>query len=650
MKLVLAILPITMTFTRAARTDSAFAHIYEQMDRYHLTFDVYTDADAGGNHYEPSEWMNGVAVQLDPFWSPGLDSTMTCIRCRYIANSAEWAGVGWVDAQGYDLTGADTCWFWAKGEVGGERIEFGVGGRPRDSIHEYTTVTLTDRWSRYAIPLRGGVLRNLHRGFYWVATRINNPQGCVFYVDNIQFNQQRVDSLRFILTYVPLHYPHDRTWALNQAYTYSNALAMISMVSRGSSEDMERARKLGDAFALCQVSDRLFTDGRLRNAYMTGDIISRTTGKARLPGWWDPDSQRWFEDAYQTGTYVGEMAWLMVAWSTYDLLTGTFRYRENVRRLGTWIHDSCWSTTVQAYRGGYEGPDTSPRRMNWFSTEHHLDLYVAFSLLYEETNDTVWLSRAERSLSFVRRMWDPGRRYFRCGMKDSMTVDTLPALDAQTWGLLATLDTGYSQAIRSAESLCRRTALGHHGFCFSARGDGIWWEGTAQMCCAYMLLNRIAQYDSFASELRWCQDFGLHGNRRGITSCLPESSYTGFDRYWGRSYYYARLDIAATAWFIFSEIRRNPFWQTPLSGLTCPDRSQGSTPVQGLPTVYRGSSGSIAYSLNSAELYDTVGRRLGKLSCVTDVTGRLASGVYFLICPASHRSDRSRAVTKLIVQ
>lgn len=621
------------------------------MDRYHLTFDVYTDADAGGNHYEPSEWMNGNAVEFDQFWSPGLDTVMTCIMCRYRADSANWAGVGWVDTQGYDLTGADTCWFWARGELGGERVEFGVGGFPRDSIHEYIVVRLTNSWARYAIPLHRGVLRNLNRGFYWVATRINNPQGCVFYLDNIQFNLPRHDSLRFILTYVPLYYPHDRSWALNQAYTYSNALAIISLLSRGTSEDMERARKLGDAFARCQVSDRLFTDGRLRNAYMTGDIISRTTGKTRLPGWWDTDSQRWFEDRYQIGTYVGDMAWLMIAWGTYDLITGEFRYRDNVRRLGAWIHDSCWSPAVQAYRGGYEGPDAAPRRMNWFSTEHHLDLYVAFTLLYYETNDTIWLSRAEKALNFVHRMWNPTRHYFHCGMKDSVTVDTLPVLDAQTWGLLATRDTSYARAIVTAESLCRRTVSGHSGFCFSANGDGIWWEGTAQMCCAYLLLNRIAKYDTFATELHWCQDSGPHGNRKGIVSCLPESSYTGLDRYWGRWYYYARLDIAATSWFIFSEMNRNPFWQIPLRGVTQSGQKQGSMPIRRLPTIIRASSILPAqYSADFYGLYDITGRLTTKSHSGINHLTRLSSGVYFLISQYSDRMGGSRIITKVIVQ
>lgn len=632
---------------RATGTDSAFKHIYNQMDRYHSTFDIYSDADAGGNHYVPSEWMNGHAVELDPFWSPGLDTIMTCIRCRYIAANAEWAGVGWVDAEGYDLIGADTCWFWARGEQGGERVEFGVGGFPRDSIHVRIVVTLSDQWHRFAIPLTGGRPRNLHRAFYWIATRTSNPQGCLFYLDNIQFNLPRLDSLRFILTYGPRYYPHDRTWALNQAYTYSNALAMISLLNRGTGEDMERAQKLGDAFARCQDADRLFTDGRLRNAYMTGDIISRTTGKARLPGWWDPDSQRWFEDPYQTGTYTGDMAWLMIAWSTYDLLTSTSRYLENAQRLGTWIHDSCWSPTVQGYRGGYEGPDTSPRRMNWFSTEHHIDLYAAFTLLYRETNDTSWLSRAEKALSFVRRMWDSSHHYFRCGMKDSVRFDTLPVLDAQTWGLLATTDTGYAAAIATAERLCSRAASGHRGFCFSAYGDGIWWEGTAQMCCAYLLLDRIAKYDTFATELRWCQQSGLHGNQLGITSCLPESSYTGIIRYWGKWYYYARLDIAATSWFIFSEMRRNPFWPSPPGGIRQFERSTVNPPVRHPPTLRRGSLVPAAHG--DILVYDATGRRAARLLQGTNHIGRLASGVYFLLDRTPAHAGSLQTAARLVV-
>jgi len=635
-----------MSLAAGYGADSAYEHLRGEMDRYHKTFDVYTDVDAGGNHYVASEWMQGEAVRLDPFWTSNVHSGVTCIRCRYLADSADWAGVGWVDAFGYDLTGADTCWFWAKGDGGSEVVEFGVGGDQGDSIHKYVTLALGDTWARYAIDLSGGVLRHLHRGFYWVASRYNNPTGCVFFLDDIQFDLDQTDSLRFIQTYFPLLYLHDREWALNQAYTYPNVLAMLAFMARGTADDMARAENLGDAFALCQGHDRHFGDGRLRNAYMTGNILDRTTGKARLPGWWDPDSGRWFEDRYQVGTYAGEMAWLLTAWLTYDSVTGTTRYDSNAVRLANWIQDNCWCAYAAGYRGGFEGPDDTNPRLPWFSTEHNLDLYVAFTRLYCETGDTLWRARANAALAFVQRMWNPARGYFRCGMKDSVTIDSVCVLDAQAWGLLATRDTAYLAAIDAAESRCKRTVLSHDGFCFSEAGDGIWWEGTAQMCCAYLLAKQESKYDTFAADLHWCQDSGPHNNRKGIVSCLPESSYTGMNRFWGRWQYYARLDVGATAWFTFSEERWNPYWHESLSPVgvredtRCGDVGSGRS----IPTIIRGVL-KLGVGLRPKPiLLDIAGRKVFDLKPGANDVGRLAPGVYFI------QGQKGSATTKVVIQ
>ena len=640
---------LVVASAKASRVDSALVHIYEEMDRFNKTFDIYTDADAGGNHYSASQWMNGYAIGMDPFSVPGAGSSITCIRCEYLADSAAWAGVGWVESPGYDLTGADSFWFSARGASGGEAVEFGIGG-PDDSIYRFVNLTLGDTWGRYAIDASGGILRDLNRAFYWVASRANNPAGCTFFVDDMQYDLARPDSLRFVQTYVPVLYPHDREWALNQAYTYPNALAMLALMTRGSEEDMRRARILGDAFATCQGKDRHFDDGRLRNAYMTGDIIDRTTGKARLPGWWDPDSGRWFEDNYQVGSYTGEMAWLLMAWLTHDSIAGTNRYLLHALELGKWIQDSCWSGSAAGYDGGYAGPDPGPR-LPWFSVEHNLDVYVAFTRLAAATGDTLWRTRADSALAFVHRMWDPLRGYFNCGLSDSVTLDTLCVLDAQTWGLLATRDSAYFDAISAAESLCRRTESSHGGYCFSQLGDGLWWEGTAQASCAHLLAGQAAKYDTFVAELDWCQDSAPHGNGKGIVACLPESSYTGMDRFWGKWYYYARLDIAATAWFIFAQGQWNPFWFETVPPVGVVDDS-GKSGVRDSP--YPSVVRDVLYVPLSwhrvpAALVDASGRRVQDLVVGENDVRRLAAGVYFVRAASPTACGELPVVTKVIV-
>lgn len=557
--------------------DSAYSHLQEQMDKYHKTFDVYTDMDAGGNHYIPNQWMNPQALSLNQACTSRVYSGITCIKLTYFNNPLGWAGVGWIDSVGYNLTTAETCSFWAKGENGGEIIEFGIGGDIGDSAHRWIMVNLTNSWVKYYINLVGSNLIRIKRGFYWVASNANNPSGCTFYLDDIKYDLDRSDSMRFIHSYIPISYKHDQTWALNQAYTYPNVLAMIAFLNRGTPDDRRRARIIGDAFQFCQEHDRFFTDGRLRNAYRSGDIKDHLTGYALLPGWWDSDSNMWYEDRYQVGTYIGEMAWLMIAWLRYDSITHQNRYRSNAEALGNWTYNNCYDSTgsYPGYKGGFEGSDTSAQRLYWKSTEHNLDVYVAFTWLYQSTGDTIWQVRANRALNFVSSMWDSVSGYFRCGTKEDGSLDTLLVLDAQTWGLLVTRDSvHYGRAIFSAESLCRRETSQYTGFCFSEHGDGLWWEGTGQMTCAYKFMNKIVKADTFLSELRRWQNSAPHSNGKGIVATHPDSSYTGMDRFWGRWYYFARLDIGATVWYIFAENGYNPFW-----GFIIRDSISPSVPV-----------------------------------------------------------------------
>jgi hypothetical protein len=44
---------------QAQAVSSAYEYIYDAMDRDFQTFSVYTDADAGGNHFAPSGYFNG---------------------------------------------------------------------------------------------------------------------------------------------------------------------------------------------------------------------------------------------------------------------------------------------------------------------------------------------------------------------------------------------------------------------------------------------------------------------------------------------------------------------------------------------------------------------------------------------------------------
>lgn len=115
-----------------------------------------------------------------------------------------WAGAYWQspennwgdDSRGINLTWANKVTFWAKGEQGGERVEFLVGGIGQkddpfpDSLRPAVStgfITLKNHWQKYTINLRGQKLDRISGGFGWVTNRCANPQGATFYLDDIMF-------------------------------------------------------------------------------------------------------------------------------------------------------------------------------------------------------------------------------------------------------------------------------------------------------------------------------------------------------------------------------------------------------------------------------------------------------------------------------
>jgi hypothetical protein len=154
----------------------------------------------------PSGWMGDGEfdfkyVQVNADWTIAPHSPPSCMRISYAPGPVGWAGIFWLnepnnwgDKSGTDLSrrGFTKVTFWAKGEIGQERVEFRVGGitspsqRYRDSLDAKTGfVSLTKEWTQYQIDLSGRDLSNVIGLFGWVAPGLRNPTGLVFYLDDI---------------------------------------------------------------------------------------------------------------------------------------------------------------------------------------------------------------------------------------------------------------------------------------------------------------------------------------------------------------------------------------------------------------------------------------------------------------------------------
>ncbi|MFH1045580.1 MAG: hypothetical protein V1727_01270 [Candidatus Omnitrophota bacterium] len=170
-----------------------------------MPFDVYTERSSVSNHYIASGWMGDYGdIELDEGWTADPHAGTTSIRLVYsgkISQGARWAGIFWQNPPnnwgsakdaGFDLSAATKFSFWARGEKGGERIEeFKIGGisgdYPDSDSAGIGPVVLTPEWKQYTIDLAGKDLSYIIGGFCWATNVDVNPEGCIFYLDDLRY-------------------------------------------------------------------------------------------------------------------------------------------------------------------------------------------------------------------------------------------------------------------------------------------------------------------------------------------------------------------------------------------------------------------------------------------------------------------------------
>jgi hypothetical protein len=167
-------------------------------------FNVYTDKRSPNNHFIPSGWMGDYGdIKFNDMWMENSHSGTTCVRIEYTprrSQGAGWIGIYWQNPAnnwgskkaGFDLTGAKKLTFWAKGEKGAEVIaEFkmgGISGEFSDSAAAgIGPAMLTQEWKKYEIDLSGQDLSHVIGGFCFSASGDDNPEGFVFYLDDIVY-------------------------------------------------------------------------------------------------------------------------------------------------------------------------------------------------------------------------------------------------------------------------------------------------------------------------------------------------------------------------------------------------------------------------------------------------------------------------------
>ncbi len=122
------------------------------------------------------------------------------MRIQYAAQGKNgWVGAAWQNPAnnwgtfdgGYNLSKAKTLAFWAKGDKGGEIVEFTVGGAaanfPDSDTVSTGPIVLNDEWTEYTLPLSSYQMFYIATGFGFVVKQDQNPYGCVFYLDDVRY-------------------------------------------------------------------------------------------------------------------------------------------------------------------------------------------------------------------------------------------------------------------------------------------------------------------------------------------------------------------------------------------------------------------------------------------------------------------------------
>lgn len=576
-----------------ASEDRALSALQRVLDEQAGRVYVYRDFSDTENHFTQKALMAGydpgLVHDMDENWQEDPYSGDSCIRCEQVTVLGDWGGWlflngclpagssvpelndGSEDGQGMDLRGARRLRFFAKGEAGGETVEFftcgfgydGESGVKRvkypDSAKKQSLgfVTLTSEWKEYTIDLEYVDTSYVVCGFGYVLSGDKSGFGTkVFYLDEIAFEGDLGEGMHPMLK----SYETDNLYIRNAAFSYDNALAAMAFLSTGQKEEAE---KLLDSFVYAVENDR-YRAGRVRNAYSAGDITAFPGWEsgAKLPGWYDKESGMWYEDRYQTGSNVGNTSYVALALLQYDSIYGNEKYRETAAALMDWVLDECGGGDAPGFTGGYDGwPESGSDTTYVFtykSIEHNIDAYAAFKQLYAVTGDEKYKAAAESALALINSMYDAEQGLFYTGTtEDGVTPNKGNiVLDAQVWACMALgeeLFLPYEASLKTVASM--QTEEGGYPFCAANENGGWWAEGTAYTALMYRLRGEDAKAEAAMDALEAIQlDSGL------FPAATVDDLSTGFELFDGSPWLYGSAPhIAPAAWYIMAAEGFNPY-------------------------------------------------------------------------------------------
>lgn len=578
-----------------APAERALLYLKSRMDDVAENLYVYRNFAADENRFVAkglfsSAGQSDLVYPMDENWTVNPASGDSCIRCRVRIGSGNWGGWmfingmlkegemvpvpvwGDVDGCAMDLSGATALTFMARGEKGGERVEFFMGGLGRsgetgipeteypDSTAKISTgvVTLTDTWEQYVIDLSDADLTSIGCGFgFAVAGDWNIPAadgGVSFFLDDVRYEGAAVfaDTPRFIASYET-----DNLYLRNAAFSYDNALCALAFIAAG---EKERSRLILDAFVGAIQNDR-YAPNRVRNAYVYGDPsgFPGWGGATRLPGFYLDGV--FCEDRYQAGSNLGNTSFVALALLNFYVRYGGDVYLETARTIVDYARSAWADPAGDGFFAGYDGwPENGTvYTFTYKSTEHNIDFYAACTALYRITGDEAYREAAQSALRFLSGMYDAEAGLFWTGTtEDGVTPNTGNiVLDVQVWSALALGGEAapYTASISYATENFR-TPGGGYAFSQGYRDGGYWLEGTAFTALALRQSDRNEDADAALAAVEAAQL--PSGGLPAVAGA--ETLDTGFLLFTGEPWLYGTdPHIAPVAWYIMATLNFNPY-------------------------------------------------------------------------------------------
>jgi hypothetical protein len=292
----------------------------------------------------------------------------------------------------------------------------------------------------------------------------------------------------------------------NRCWIYDQALAVFVLTAL---KEREKAKKILDTLAYIRNDD-----GSFYFSYLISTL--------------EPTSQR---------KYTGSIAWVVMAINFYREMTGDTSYRPLAVKILKWLASQQVTEKNDPRRGGL----SLGTRDDLFSMEHNIDSYSAFRY----SGIKSYKKRAKAIKKFIlRHLYHKEQRRFLTGYLDNSKY-----LDCQSWAVLA-FGKKYAHVLEFAERhfLVEDGKIGSTSgirgfFERNAENAPVWSEGTAGAALAYYFIKDKKKGDSFHREIE--KMAGPQGGIRYATENDYEFSISP--------------SIAGTAWFIFYEMKLNPF-------------------------------------------------------------------------------------------